>query len=871
MIGGKQILQFTQDQPALEPDQCIAKTVEIAPGNIRRGISVENHCRIVGLVAKELVSLFPDAIQKQLFPEGVELIAACHDIGKISPDFQEMLYEALPDYKKNSLKGLEKANPERAQRKNPSFHAAVSQVTLSDLDNYIPQILGVHHGFTPNHGHLQKGCSLHGGNQWQKERETVIERLHEFFGYPANYWPHLNEMQTGAIAGLVTVADWIGSGDHFSNLMLDFQFDEAETCQLIKRAVSDAGFRPLSVQENLAFTDIFPFSPNNIQSALIDSVSQPGIYILEAPMGAGKTEAALYAAYRILVTNQATGIYFALPTQLTSDKLYERMSDFISRIIDPTSGIEKTKLLHSSAWLNDIIMGEDADAGGSWFDGTKRGILAPFAVGTVDQALMAVMNVRHGFVRTFGLAGKVVILDEVHSYDTFTGTILNALIDCLRQLHCTVIVLSATLTQNQKKSLLKLDAEALLETSYPLISGFYRRPTVPNPYFEKTCARNTSMSIAVSIETDSNKAIHEAVERAASGQQVLWIENTVAEAQDVFRILSVAAHQVGAESGLLHSRFTRHDRANLEQYWVSLYGKEGHKKRKKCGRILVGTQVLEQSLDIDADFLVTRICPTDMLLQRIGRLWRHRENDSLRPLQAKCQVIVCVPYYEDVISKPNLFGKSSVIYSEYVLLRTLEIWKDKKTLVLPDDIRGLLEATYRERDEEGLAAKYKKELIDKKEKLQQMAAIGLSRGIQTLPESKASTRYSEIDSVDVLLLSDISTQNGKKKLRFLDNSELIVPSFCKSGNEKRKIAAELLKNCVRVSDYIAPDVKQDLSWLKPYIYVGSDNEQPLRVAVVQKDDELTDLNGTEASSTYNLRYNSLLGYQSLQKDKGRNI
>jgi len=867
MIGSKIENYISLNQSVLEPEKCTSKTVKVSSGDIRLGISVENHCRIVGLVAKELVSLFPDAIQKELFPAGVELLAACHDIGKISPDFQEMLYEELPDYKKNSLKGLEQANPERAQRKNPSFHAAVSQVTLSDLDNYIPQILGVHHGFTPNHGHLQKGCSIHGGNQWQREREIVIERLHEFFGYPANYWPHLNEMQAGVIAGLVTVADWIGSGDHFSNLMLDFQIEKAEICQLIKRAVADAGFRPLSVQQNLAFTDIFPFSPYNIQSAFIDSVSQPGIYILEAPMAAGKTEAALYAAYRILATNQATGIYFALPTQLTSNKLYERMSAFISRIIDPISGIEKTKLLHSSAWLNDIIMGEDANPGGSWFDGTKRGILAPFAVGTVDQALMAVMNVRHGFVRTFGLAGKVVILDEVHSYDTFTGTILNALIDCLRQLHCTVIVLSATLTQNQKKSLLKLDNAELLGTAYPLISGFYRKPTLSNPYFEKACIKDTSRPVDVILETDSNKAIHEAVERAASGQQVLWIENTVAEAQDVFRILSVAAHEIGAEYGLLHSRFTRHDRANLEQYWVSLYGKEGHNKRKKCGRILVGTQVLEQSLDIDADFLVTRICPTDMLLQRIGRLWRHRENDPLRPLQAKCQAIVCAPYYDDVISKPGQFGKSSLIYSEYVLLRTLEIWKDKKNLVLPDDIRPLLEATYSERDEEGLAAAYKKELIDKKEKLQQMAAIGLSRGIQTLPESKAPTRYSEIDSVDVLLLSDILTQNGKKILRFLDNSELIVSSFSKSDNKKREIASELLKNCVRVSDYIAPDAKQDLSWIKPYIYVGSmdDDESPLRVALTQKDGGLYNLYGQQASTTYYLNYNSLLGYQSIKK------
>lgn len=867
MIGGKKNLQFAQDQPILDLDQCIAKTVEISPGDIRKGISVENHCRIVGLIAKELVSLFPDAIQKDLFPEGTELLAACHDIGKISPDFQEMLYENIPNYKKNSLKGLEHANPERAQRKYSSFHAAVSQVSLSDMNSFIPEILGLHHGFTPNIGNLQKGCSIHGGQEWQRAREKIIERLHDFFGYTSNFWPVVNEMQAGVLAGLVTVSDWIGSGDYFSNLMIDSQLNKKKLQRLTKKAVFDAGFRPLSVLKNLSFKDIFSFSPNNIQNKFIDSISSPGVYILEAPMGSGKTEAALYAAYQILQARQAVGIYFALPTQLTSDRLYERMSKFIDLIIDPASGIEKTKLLYSSAWLNDIIIGEDANTGGSWFDGTKRGILAPFAVGTVDQALMAVMNVRHGFVRMFGLAGKVVILDEVHSYDTFTGTILNALIDSLRKLHCTVIVLSATLTQNQKKSLMKLDANKSLETNYPLISVLNKKQSIRDNFFEVACKHDSSMHVEISLEPNTSKAIDETIKRAADGQQVLWIENTVTEAQDIFRILSAASKQIGVECGLLHSRFTRLDRTNLEQYWVSLYGKEGRDKRSKNGRILVGTQVLEQSLDIDADFLVTRICPTDMLLQRIGRLWRHRENDSLRPPQARPQAIICAPIFDNAINKPHQFRDSGLIYSEYVLLRTLEIWKDKKMIVLPDDIRGLLEATYYERDEESLAAELKKEMIDKKEKLQQMATIGLSRGIQTLPESKASTRYSEIDSVDVLLLSDFSTQNEKKILRFLNNSELIVPSFCNNSREKREIAAKLLENCVRVNNYIAPNTSSDLSWIRPYVYVGSqeDQEQSFYFALVQKNEELINLYGNEASTTYYLRYNSILGYQAQKK------
>jgi len=215
----------------------------------------------------------------------------------------------------------------------------------------------------------------------------------------------------------------------------------------------------------------------------------------------------------------------------------------------------------------------------------------------------------------------------------------------------------------------------------------------------------------------------------------------------------------------------------------------------------------------------------------------------------------------------NTFGKTGKVYSTYVLFRTLEVWKDITTVWVPQDIRLLLEATYSERKESGPAERYKEELYKEKEKLQRMAAIGLSRGIQTLPESKATTRYSEIDSINVLLLSDIQTAGAGKTVRFLDGSSLDVPAFSAHPQQKRKIAATLLQQCVRVSAYIAPEPIEDLFWLKPYVYIGSkdDEEAPFRLAIVQNDEELRGIFGEDVHKTYSLQYNALLGYQSHKK------
>ncbi|MGR3221418.1 MAG: CRISPR-associated helicase Cas3', partial [Candidatus Anammoxibacter sp.] len=498
---------------------------------------------------------------------------------------------------------------------------------------------------------------------------------------------------------------------------------------------------------------------------------------------------------------------------------------------------------------------------------SKRGLLAPFAVGTIDQALMAVMNVKHGFVRTFGLAGKIVILDEVHSYDSYTGTILKELVSSLHELHCTVIILSATLTDKQRHSIVgtsfnNVDPENNI-SAYPLITKYPKNGEAQ----EQEVERLEDSQVNIYIPENDGKAVDEVLLRAEMGEQVLWIENTVNEAQQRYRFLAAKSREMGLDCGLLHARFLKVDRQKNEDKWVGLFGKTGSDSRQEKGRILVGTQVLEQSLDIDADFLVTRLCPTDMLFQRLGRLWRHRENDSIRPEEARREAWILAPCLNDAIEHQDSLGRSARVYSPYILCRTLEVWQNVLSVKLPAEIRPLLEATYRERPEDGNMARYRQEVEKKREALSRLALTGISRGGKTIPESKASTRYSDIESVEVLLIKRQRQADDGILLRLLDNTELLLPK-CVNAAERRKIASDLLKNTVMVPVYCAPVARtKQIEWLRDYVYLGNYEESPFRAAMVLESDEVQGIGGSIANEKYNIHYDSSLGY-SVEKRGG---
>ena len=820
---------------------CLAKlVVDEKTGESKPGVSVAEHCLITGFVAEELCRSLIDNM-KQILTESAPFFASIHDVGKISPDFQRMIYTSWLGNVKD-FPQLQSANENRAKRKDVSFHGKISQVSVESSfpeQKMLAIIEGMHHGFKPNFSPVAENSDIYGGDNWTSLRHKLIENLKRSFPYSGSN--NLNEWnQACVIGGFITVADWLASGGYFGNIQQNHSYSKDDLKKIAHKAVHNAGFIPLSIKQGLQFKDIFGFTPRKIQSDLFESVSFPGVYVLEAPMGLGKTEAALYAAYKMLEKGLASGIYFGLPTQLTSNKIYERVESFLSKIVGEESSY-CLKLLHSSAWLEEDSFGEDAKVGKSWFDSKKRRILAPFAVGTIDQALMAAMNVKHSMVRAFGLAGKVVILDEVHSYDSYTGTIMNALVDELKHIGCTVIILSATLTSSQKKKILDLPFEQVLNESYPLISS-----QTDKFFSEISSLGESNRNVSIKISKDDKMAFDVALEKAENGEQVLWIENTVAEAQDAYKKLAAKSAEMGLECGLIHSRFIKKQRSEIENKWVSLYGKNGYSNRSACGRILVGTQVLEQSIDIDADYLITRICPMDMLLQRIGRLWRHRENDKIRPSSAKCETLVLSPVIEDVIKSDKIFGVTGVVYSPYVLSRTLEILKSVEAINLPNDIRGLLERVYQERQEEGILAKMRTNLTTKQEHLQGLARVGLSTAISTLPESAVQTRYSDVDTVSVLLLDSFEIRENGVEIKFWNESETIVlPKRPSSEKEQRLISKKIMEHCVVVAEKDAPPTDLHIDVFKNYVYLGNkeDEEKCLfRAVIVDRDCSFRDLN-----------------------------
>lgn len=835
--------QHTSDK-ALPLNRCYAKTVN-NNGVTDFGLEITAHSIIVGEVARRLILLFPVQVQNTVFIKGSALIAACHDIGKVNPLFLKKLYDAVSGG--DSFHVPELAGVNSSLEEVTGYHAGVSQAMFSQFNPTVAKIVGRHHGKNPK-GSLLANDAVIGGEAWQMQREVLFAFLKQYFDedIPVIASVHI----ASAIAGLVTVSDWIGSGTVFQNLRA---IDYGTLPHLLDSAIQQAGFQIPSIRKSLSFDEIFGFPPRPTQKTFSDMVTGPGVYVLEALMGAGKTEAALYAAYKMLEQGQNSGIYFALPTKLTSENMYQRMNEFLQRIlVDPAC--QAALLLHGTAWLSSCDMGEEGEVGNSWFDPSKRRILAPFGVGTLDQALLAVLHVKHGFVRSFGLAGKIVILDEVHSYDAYTGTLLQYLITQLRNLGCTVILLSATLTHQRKEELIGVPSPTL-PIDYPLITssvGGKITVTGSEPSPDRICH--------VACATDKETVIAQIRQYALEGMQVLWIENTVGEAQDVFKHFAAWGQEAGVEVGLIHSRFPSERRQELEAHWVNLYGKGGSNRRGERGRVLVGTQVLEQSLDIDADLLVTRLAPSDMILQRAGRVWRHRQHDDLRPKTLPMAIIILVPQIlGDDFNPLYGFGPSGAVYDPYVLWRSYLEWKDIKSFVMSRDMRPILERTYEERIEQGKIATAKQELIKRKDTLQRFAFNGMAMTGAVYDDESAQTRHSDLVSCPVLLLKEDPRPQSPFR-RLMDGSIIDVSATGK--DEQRKIAIQILKNLITVTSYVSPDVASlaELQWLKPFHYIADEPDPRIRVAVLDESGTIRKIGGGRANEAYQLSYTEALGY-----------
>ena len=624
-----------KEQLPIEFQNCLAKTESI-DGMILPGMTVLEHCMLTGYVAVYLAKAFPCLCKAGFIGSYAPHIAALHDIGKISPSFQKKIATAL------SPGGIaEKLEQElHLECDFPDIrHDEISEAALKDIAGKpCAQIAGLHHGGLPTAPGLPDD-GQYGGRPWQAARERLAMEIDRVFN--ADIPRSMPSAQTRMLAGFTVVSDWLSSS--ISN-----DAYAADGISAAEDAVRDAGFCIHRYRKHLGFRDIFGFAPRPEQQEVIDIYSGPGIYMIEAEMGSGKTEAAFYLAYRLLEDGLADGIYFALPTTVTSRSMYARFAAFVDRILE--NGHMPPKLAYAGSELasyGDMVPGRD------WFDFRKRILLAPFGVGTIDQALLAILNVRHSAVRAFGLAGKAVILDEVHSYDAYTGCLIADLVRMLRGLGATVIILSATLRTAAKKELMMIADGRAISEAYPCISV-----SSDGQLKEKAAGISRRRTVIVRHEEDDDIAAENALDYALSGRYVLWIENDVMTAQRKFMVFSSRLEGTSVRVGLLHSRMAGMDRERHEGTWISIFGKEGISNRNHGeGCILVGTQVLEQSLDIDSDVLFTRLAPIDMLMQRIGRLWRH----GISGRNGKPCVHVLHPNLEKVIRGDSSFGISGAV------------------------------------------------------------------------------------------------------------------------------------------------------------------------------------------------------------------
>lgn len=648
-------------------------------------------------------------------------LAGAHDIGKASPAFQRKVPElrkALEDlgydFDDRGIMGV--------------HHSIISAWVLSfwlrealswerRTAHRLARVVGAHHGSWPHAGALadlkDKSLADVGRDSiWSQSREYLLKALVEVVKPPRGV--HLTsdlEMQNGVLvllAGFITVADWLGSlEDYFS-----YEYDNltAEEYWAIARERAQQALKATgwldAWQGNrtvLPFDRLFGFTPRPFQEAAIrlsEKVAHPALLIVEAPTGQGKTELALYLADAWLQTRQGRGLYIAMPTQATSNAMFGRLRrDFLARRYPGQAGSVVLAHSHAEDVFPELLrVGEEtgeAVSVYSWFLPRKRALLASFGVGTVDQALLGAIQARHHFLRLFGLAHKVVVFDEVHAYDTYMERLFENILRWLRSVGTSVIVLSATLPEETRKRIVSAwggRAEDLSEgVPYPrltLVTPQEARGTaaLASKVYPLPAPPNREVQLNWLTLKEPSQVAKWLAERLAQGGCAAVICNTVDKAQTVYE--AVRQHFAPEERLLFHARMPFVWRTEVEERVLRLFGKNSERPERF---VLVATQVVEQSLDLDFDLMVSELAPVDLLIQRAGRLHRHEKIERPNGLK-KPQLWLLSP--GDSLTAPD-FGPSRFVYAPYILWRTLLALRSRSALHLPADTDELIRAVYR--------------------------------------------------------------------------------------------------------------------------------------------------------------------------------
>ncbi len=672
-----------------------------------------DHC---GCNESELARWFglpPEEVKRWLCASG-----GLHDLGKAIPGFQA---KWLPGRQLLEQAGLV-FSPDKALQQDR--HDLATAALLPDYlkERGVPyfwaagisQAVSAHHGFNFLPG--QAKAPLREADSWKKVRQELFDAYWDTLGASAT--PDDLDLPLPAIqwlAGLVAVCDWIGSNSdwfppgerggslaaHFvaartiaaevladrgklgwPSLKVLLDTPGADTDALLARIVSSAGdikARPLQC----------------VADHLLAGGAGPTLMVVEAPMGEGKTELAFLASLRLQAREHHRGIYIALPTQATGNAMFERALKFLQAFAG--DAVLDMQLVHGGAQMNQTvarlrdIWGASRDESvqsSAWFTQKRRGLLSPYGVGTVDQGLFGVMNVKHHFVRLWGLANKIVILDEVHAYDTYTTGLIEVLLRWLKSFGCSVVLMSATLPNEKRAALLQAWGVQMdiPDVPYPRVvvadDRGVRGETFP--------ARSQEPVHVHGLDESLESLVAQALASLQEGGCGAVILNTVDRAQKLHDLITDRMPP-GTVLHVFHARFPADQRQQIEAAVLGTFGAPGGAVSRPERALLIATQVAEQSLDIDFDFLITDLAPVDLLLQRAGRLHRHvREYRPGAHAVPRLYVSGLLPDRLPDLETTR-WGR---IYGDYLCLVTWFRLLQEPVWRLPSDIDRLVQSVY---------------------------------------------------------------------------------------------------------------------------------------------------------------------------------
>jgi CRISPR-associated endonuclease/helicase Cas3 len=655
---------------------------------------------ITELLAKQL------NIKKDDLISYISYVTALHDIGKCHPAFQENsnnmeIYSFLAE---NAL--LMAYKPHDAFRHEHYTSLIIKRIfsnkgrATPKTTKYIKTILDMHH-----QGKQGIGYDVIGDESkkqwWHTAQDEIEERIYSIF-IPSKVIiedsRHIDAICM-LIMGIVILSDWISSGRWFENDSsgTDYEGYLKATMEKSEHVIEECGFTAgdmlpsqdgfCGLWHNIAHDKLRPLQ-KSVQDIYGQVMSNPMLMIIEAPMGEGKTEAGIYAAACMARQNGKNGLYIALPSAATSNQMFTRVSELLN-----SNNLKKARLLHSMAWILDTALTEksfnteDKENVAAWMAPLRRGLLTQYAVGTVDQAMMAALKAKYGVLRLLGLSTKVLIIDEIHAYDAYMSEIIIRLLQWCKALDIPVVLLSATLPLEKKRSLVAAYGGGSLGSGlYPLITtvehnGKTDEIAVPGTYINKRISIQLSPTLG-----KWEKVASIAVEKVKDGGCLCIIVNTVNEAQTLFGLIKgLKDHDLWLR--LFHARFVAKQRNEIENQCITAFGKCGKQTRRPERAILVATQVAEQSLDLDFDEMISAIAPIDLLLQRSGRM--HRHDGRLRPqAMSAAKLTVLIP------DKIGSYGPTESIYPPLLLDRTIRCISEKSFIDIPNDIRKVVDEVY---------------------------------------------------------------------------------------------------------------------------------------------------------------------------------